>query len=307
MSIETLKSAIQAVADEVGLEIGLSVLQVETGEQFDINGTQPFPMASVFKIPVLVTAGQQWQAGKFSLDDRITMSEESKSTGSGILAFFQPGVAPTVRDLLTLMIIISDNTATDMSVELVGGPLAVESAMHALGLTDIFVKMDCKNLLKPLAPAELHDQPIEAIKAWWTNNDILRDGVTFSLESDNNISSANSMSQLVYRLFQGELADEATTAELMRILYTQQLNQRLPKLLPQGVEFAHKTGTIGGYYNDSGVMTVKEDHHVVVTLFTHWDDAAYWQKPVERVSKSFEVEMAMGKIGRLIYDHYANV
>src|SRR5438552_407661 len=130
------------------MEAGVSVWHIESGEQIDVNGDESYPMASVFKIPVLATAGQQLKAGKLKLDDRILLKNEDKSAGSGILQFLEAGVSPTFRDLLTLMIIISDNTATDMNVATLGGPLVVESYMHQLGLNDIYLKMDCKNLLK---------------------------------------------------------------------------------------------------------------------------------------------------------------
>src|SRR5690606_38342577 len=117
----TLLGDIQQVIDETGIEAGLSIRHIESGEQLDINGAQPFPMASVFKIPILATAGLQLAQGKIDLNTRVALRDEDKSTGSGILPFFEAGVSPTIRDLLTLMIIISDNTATDMNVELLGG------------------------------------------------------------------------------------------------------------------------------------------------------------------------------------------
>lgn len=301
----TLQSDIQAVLDASQIHAGVSVLHIETGEQIEVNGSAPFPMASVFKIPVLATAGLQLKAGKLNLDDRIVLTDEDKSSGSGILQFFQAGVNPTFRDLLTLMMIISDNTATDMNVALVGGAQVIQDDMHALGLTDIYVTMDCKNLLAGLVPAEVRGQPVEVIREWYDNNDILRDGVTFSLGSDNNVSTANAMTQLVAKLFLGEIVDGEIKDELLGIMYKQQLNQRLPRFLPNGVPFAHKTGTIGGFANDSGVMSIRDDSHVVVTAFTQWDDAPFWKQPKARIQRVFEVESAMGDIGRLVYDHYS--
>ena len=72
---------------------------------------------------------------------------------------------PTRRDLLTLMIIISDNTATDMNCDLLGGMQVIEDAIHALGLTDISLKFNCKDLLKYLFPPEIRDLPIEEIES----------------------------------------------------------------------------------------------------------------------------------------------
>ncbi len=300
----TLKSEIQAVIDQARIEAGVAVWHVETGEQFDVNGSGVFPMASVFKIPILATAGQQIAAGTLKLDDRVTLTEEAKSTGSGVLRFFQAGVAPTVRDLLTLMIIISDNTATDMNVALLGGPAVIEGAMHQLGLNDIYFKMDCKNLLKSLFPPEIRDLPLAEIKAWADEHDVVRDGLAFSRTPENNVSTALAMTKLVHMLFTGQIVEGAVKDELLDILYKQQLNQRLPRFLPSNVPFAHKTGTIGGTTNDSGVMTVDENNHVIVTAFTVWNDHEFWQQPEARSARLFEVESAIGKIGRLLYEHY---
>ncbi len=299
-----LKDDIQAAIKVADMEAGVFVWHVESGEQIDVNGDVSYPMASVFKIPVLATAGKQLQEGKLKLDDRIPLRDEDKSAGSGILPFFEAGVSPTFRDLLTLMIIISDNTATDMNVALLGGPLVIESFMHELGLNDIYLKMDCKTLLKGLFPPEIQNQPLEVIDEWSDHNDIVRDGVTFSRGPDNDVSTAKAMSTLIYKLFKGEIVDGNIKDELMAIMYKQQLNQRLPRFLPAGVEFAHKTGTIGGFFNDAGVMTINENSHAIITVFTSWNDQAVWNKPQERYQRVYEVESAIGKVGRLVYDHF---
>jgi beta-lactamase class A len=298
----SLETSLKALIGD--FEAGISVWHIESGEQVEINGSRPFPMASVFKIPILAAAGQQLQVGKLNLEDRIVLTDEAKSMGSGVLRFFQPGVSPTFRDLLTLMIIISDNTATDMNVELLGGPSAVENAMHELGLNDIYFKMDCKTLLKYLFPPEIRDLPLDEIGAWSNEHDVVRDGVTFALTPENNISSAHSMTKLLHMLYSGEIVQGTVKDELFDILHKQQLNQRLPRFLPAGVEFAHKTGTIGGVCNDSGIITIGENNHVIVTMFTHWNDAAVWNNPEARYQRVFEVESAMGKVGRLVYEHY---
>ena len=303
----TLVRDLQAIIDEAGIEAGLAVWHLESDERTNINGERLFPMASVFKIPILATAARQLQQGGIHLDTRVTLNDEDKSAGSGILPFFEAGLKPTVRDLLTLMMIISDNTATDMTVALLGGCGAVEDNMRALGLDDIHFKMDCKDLLKTLFPPEVAALPLDELKAWSHDNDILRDGLAFSRGADNNTSSALAMTELVARLFRGQIVDGALKDELLDILLKQQYNQRLPRLLPASVQFAHKTGTIGGICNDSGVMTIDDNNHVVITLFTLWDDEAVWDDPEAKYQRVFEVETAMGKIGRRVYQHYAGV
>lgn len=300
----TLKEDIQAIITDYNIQAGVSVWHIESGEQVDVNGETPFPMASTFKIPILATFFTQLSEGKFSLDQRITLKQDDKSMGSGILPYFEAGVQPTLLDLVTLMIIISDNTATDMVIDFVGGTDVVESYMHALGLNNIYFKLNCKQLLKALFPDSLDGLSHEEISAWSDKNDILRDGLAFSLESDNDVSTANDMNKLLHMIYSGELFDGDAKTTALDILFKQQFNVRLSLFLPNGTKVAHKTGTIGGIRNDSGIIYISDTSHVILTIFTEWDQASYWDKPEEDHQRVFEVETAMGKIGRRVFDTY---
>lgn len=303
--MKSLQDDIRAVIDAAGIEAGVAAWHVESGERVDVDGGRPFPTASVFKIPVLATAGAQLAQGLIRLDQRVAVDDADKRFGSGILPYFDAGVSPTVHDLLTLMTIVSDNTATDMMLELVGGPGAVERHMHALGLASISVKLSCKALLDSLFPPEVRRLPLAEIRAWTTKHDYMRDGAAFSFGPDNNVSSANDMTRLVGLLFEGGIVEGDLKDTLMRMLLRQQFNERLPRFLPPGTPVAHKTGTVAGFRNDSGVIHVGERDHVAVTVFASWDDAVVRHRPEAELQRMFEVDTAIGRIGRLIFDHYA--
>ena len=81
-----------------------------------------------------------------------TCSMPPKRPGSGLLPHFEAGLTPSLQDLLTLMIIISDNTATDMVMALVGGPAVIETAMHDLGVQPLSLKYNCRNLIRSIFP-----------------------------------------------------------------------------------------------------------------------------------------------------------
>jgi len=300
----SLKQDIQSVIDESKIEAGLAIWHIESDEKLDINGHVPFPMASTFKIPIIATAFQQIKAGKLNLETRVELTDEIKSPGSGLLPFFQAGISPTVRDLLTLMIIISDNTATDMTVELLGGTAVIENYMHKLGLSDIYFKMNCKDLIKHLFPPEVQEMSPEEIRIWSSENDVVRDGLCFSRGSDNDVSTANSMNELLRMIYQSEIVEADLREELLNIMFKQQFNVRLSRFFPMIAQFAHKTGTIGGIRNDSGILFLDDNNHVIITLFTNWDEEAVHFDPVANQQRIFEVETAMGKIGLLIYNHY---
>jgi beta-lactamase class A len=117
--------------------IGLAARDLSTGEEFLLDHRHAFPTASAIKVPILYQLFRRVDAGDLSLDDRVELTAGHKVEGSGVLRDLQPGLQPTVRDIAMLMIIVSDNTATNMAIDLAGGPAAVTEAMRELGLTSI--------------------------------------------------------------------------------------------------------------------------------------------------------------------------
>ena len=299
-----LTDKIRDIINRAEMQAGVAIWHIESGAKFDVNGAEPFPMASTFKIPILATACKQLTEGVISLDTRVPLNDEDKSLGSGILPYFESGLQPTVRDLLTLMIIISDNTATDIMVDFLGGAAVIEGYMRELGLPDISFKLNCKDLLRCLFPLEVADLPREELHKWTIENDVLRDGLAFSKSSANNVSSANAMNALLLKIY-GDLFTEDIRAVAFDILHKQQFNIRISRFLPLGVKVAHKTGTIGGIRNDCGIITRDDSNHVILTLFTEWDEASIWNQPVAHHQRVFEVETAMGEIGRAAYNEFA--
>lgn len=299
----TLVDQIEEIVSAAGIDAGVAVWHIESDTRLDVQGDAPFPMASTFKVPILATACRQLAAGAISLDSRVPLADEDKSLGSGILPFFEAGLAPTLRDLLTLMIIISDNTATDMVVDTLGGPAVIEGYMRELGLLEISFKLNCKDLLRYAVPPEVAELPVEELVQWVTKHDVLRDGLCFSRGPENNVSTANAMNELLL-LMHGELLPKDLRAVAFDILHKQQYKQRIARFLPLGVKVASKTGTIGGIRNDCGIITLGKANHVILTLFTEWDEAPIWNQPVAHHQRVFEVETAMGAIGRAVYDEF---
>ena len=300
----SLTTKIQTAIDAAAAEMGVAVHHIESGEEVLINPDRPFPMASVLKIPVLVEAFRQLNEGRFRLDDRWTLSDPQKNLGSGILPFFEAGLTPTLRDLLTLMIIISDNTATDMVIHRLGGPQRIEQTMHAFGLSDIYFKITIRQIFEDCLPSADGNQDRAALAKQIQQQGMRRDGVAFSTRPDNNVSTPRAMTHLLCQIFRAEILDQAACDQMLDILLQQQLNGRLPRFLPAGTKVAHKTGTIGGIRNDSGIITLNEASHVAVTVFSQWDDEAVWGDPVATNRRIFEVETAFGEIGLALYEHF---
>ncbi len=302
----SLVERIGAIIENAEIKAGVAVWHIESGARLDVNGDEPFPMASTFKIPILATACQQLSEGAISLDARVPLADVDKSMGSGILPYFESGLQPTVRDLLTLMIIISDNTATDIMVDYLGGAARIEGYMHELGLGEIFFKLNCKDLLRHAFPPEVADLPLEELVKWTTENDILRDSLPFSKGPENNVSTAKAMTELLHMIW-GDLFPAEIRQVALDILYRQQYTHRIARFLPLGTKVASKTGTIGGIRNDCGIIRISETSHVILSLFVEWDEAPVWNMPAAHHQRVFIVETAMGQIGRAVYDAFASL
>ena len=105
--------SVAAIAASLGGTVGVAARNLASGAEVHIAADDLFPMASCFKIPVMVEVMRRVDAGSLRLDDRVTLTEADKSPGSTLIHCHE-GLRPSVRDLLYLMITLSDNTATDM-------------------------------------------------------------------------------------------------------------------------------------------------------------------------------------------------
>jgi beta-lactamase class A len=132
---EGVHDRIATVAEKLGGTVGVAARNLASQAGVFVNADVCFPMASCFKVPVMVEVMRQVDAGSLRLDDRLTLCETDKSPGSTLI-HCREGLRPSVRDLLYLMITLSDNTATDMLWRLVGLG-AVSETMRSLGLESI--------------------------------------------------------------------------------------------------------------------------------------------------------------------------
>src|SRR5918994_1257136 len=112
---------------------GVWVKHLTTGEEAGVRADETFNSASVIKIPVLVLAFQLAEKGQLSLSERVTLRKEDIRGGSGIFRYHDPGLQPTLHDVLLQMVITSDNTATDIAIAKVGGVARVNAWLAEQG------------------------------------------------------------------------------------------------------------------------------------------------------------------------------
>lgn len=291
-----LQARLQEMANAFPGVMGIAVRDLKTGEEVSINGDRLFPMASVYKIPIMVEVFRQIEAKKFSLDDRIEHGDDVRTLGSGVLTLLSNGLKPTVKNLITLMIILSDNEATDILLKKVGAE-NVTATMRSFGLNNLRVDRTTFELIRDfiaLMDENVRGKSYQEIVALSRTRQITPEAQA-KAESEfakvmKDVSSPRDMALLLEKIYKGEAASRESCQMMMTILSQQQFNQRLPRYLPESQRMAHKTGTIGSTTNDAGVMFVR-GYPIALVVFT----------ADKRIARG-EVEERMGRLARAVYD-----
>jgi len=263
-----LQTNIERITKSVNADWGIYIKCLETGEEIAINADKQMDTMSVIKIPLMVEAFRQIEAGKFSLEDKITLKESDKRPGTGIIRSLDPGAVLSIKDLLTLMIIVSDNTATDLMFDKVGGTEPVNQLAQSLGL-------------KSTRATGTADVWFKAIRAAPSSVQFHTDGKTpFGL------SSPRDMGKLLEMLEHGQAVSKKSSDLMLQMMRGQVYSSRLPKYVT-GFRVPHKTGDFLPHIgNDVGILE-SQNRNVVVSVFTahHYGTGAYLEDAIARVAE----------------------
>ena len=297
----SIQSRIADLFADLHTEIGFSATHLPSGTTVAINAEALFPTASVFKVPLMVEVYRQAEAGRFGLGDRLAMPAAQRCPGSGVMQKLDIGLAPTIRDLVMLMIIISDNTATQMLLDLVGAA-QVTAAMRALGLEQIHVVLSLPELFAhayhlPLDPIPDYD----AMAALTGTRAMDYASLAFAASCDNTTTSAADMARLMVLILDDKAASPADCADMISILRAQQLRDRVPRYLPNRA-VGNKTGTFAGIRNDAGLIFRKPDDVISFGLFTF--DRTVLPAGNSRLlaERNIAVNGAMAEVGQILWD-----
>jgi len=299
----TVQSRIEEVLAPLGIEVGFSATHLPSGESVAINPHLLFPTASVYKMPLMVEVYRQAGEGRFSLSDRLALSDAHRIIGSGVLQKLGGGIAPTIRDLVMLMIVVSDNTATHMLQELVGAD-ATTATMRRLGLQDIHVALSMPALfahgygIAPEPPPG-YGEMLAASR----ERDMDLDGLAFRRSPANTTSSAEDMASLCAMIHEGKAGTAAACADMMEILRAQQLRDRVPRFLPVGA-VANKTGSFRRIRNDAGIILRGAHDAIAFALFT--DDPTVLPRGNSPLlgRRNAQVDLAMAEVGGILWEEF---
>jgi len=302
-ALQRLEREIARLAAVSGGVVGVTAIHLESGRRVSMNGTDRFPMASTFKVPIAVQLLTRIDKGEVKLDQMIEIKQSDLHPGSGTLMelFNKGGLALSVRNLLELMLLISDNSATDVMLRTAGGPEAVTARMRALGIEGISVNRSTAQLIADWVgvtnlPPEDRWDPTTVSAAFNAVKPEERSAAGKRFDTDSrDTSTPDGMAALLERIYRKDMLKPASAELLLDIMRRCRTGDaRLKGLLPQGTEIAHKTGTIGGSTNDVGIITLPDNAgHVAIAVFVKSSDR-------EAVAR----ERGIAEIARAVHDFF---
>ncbi len=257
-------------------ELALAYYDFESNSSFLHNATKRMRSASLIKLPLLFQTLTEVAKGKLELDQRMLFSASDRVGGAGILHTLDAGLKLTLKDVLTLMMIVSDNSATNMIIDLLG-EVKINAFVRDLGLqeTQLIGKLQ-------LAPEKQNEKQKAGLS--------------------NSTCAADSLGLLI-RLEQGDLLPEALTALARGILKEQQFTEALARYLPTDkdlhedvIQVASKSGCLRGLWHDAAIVYNKEGKalYSLVIMTDGSEDKSYsWEQ---------EGMLLIAKLSKAIFD-----
>ncbi len=231
---EALEAALLPLVEPFSGRVSVALQSFQTPESYTLDATRTMGAASLIKLPLLVHALFEVARGRLDLGKRYSLQNEDRVGGAGVLHVLEPGLTLTLHDLLTLMIVVSDNTATNLVLDILGLD-AANAFVHNLGMAQT----------KLVGKLQLSEE---------RQNEAQRRGMR-------NATCAADVLGLLVRLVRRELLPDALTDTALAILKKQQFTEALARYLPTDVELnpehvtvASKSGCLRGLWHDAGIV-----------------------------------------------------
>src|SRR5581483_10329848 len=276
--LSDLQQQLETIKQQFPGEMSIYMKNLATGDQIALDSDKVMETFSVIKLGIASELMHQVASGKLSLSDRITTTPDDERLPSGVLYTLDPGLNPTLKDLLTLMIIISDNEATDLPADKVGRD-DVTAYMHSLGLQNTSIQFSDldwdRTWLGTLDPTYRNasgDQTINFPFSKYSSEQVQQAfghtiydaGIYFGH------STTRDIGRLLEMMAAGQLVSKQASDTLIGIMEKQQVNDRFPRYL-KDVRIAHKTGDGQPFLaNDAGILWVKNQPIVLVVFTGHY-------------------------------------
>ncbi|KAF0135073.1 MAG: beta-lactamase [Candidatus Saganbacteria bacterium] len=214
---------------------GMVFIDLKSGCELSIGGSREFPAASVAKLPVMAAAYHLSQNGIINLNNKIQFREADRMEGSGVLRWMKAGRSYTIFNLIRLMIVLSDNSATKMLVDCIGAPV-VNGYLAEAGITKTRIT-DHTMLVEPPS-AEV------------------------------NMTTPYEMAVLVRKIFKQDGFNKESARQMLSFMKSQKYRWGIWRGVPPGVIVADKTGNLEKILNDVGIVYTKNGCYIL-SIFTH--------------------------------------
>lgn len=268
---EGLKERLQPLIDAHKGKVAVAVRHLDTGVSFAHRENEPQPTASLIKFPVMIEAYRQAREQMLDLTKPVTLRDEDKVPGSGILtAHFSAGASFSVRDAIRMMIAFSDNTATNLVLDQIGLPATAR----------YMEELECPN-------SKIHSKVFKRETSVFPER-----SKEFGLGS----TTAAEMVKLLELLHQRKLVSPEASDAMKEHLLACDDKLKFPRLLPAGTKIAHKTGSVDAVRTDAGI------------IYSPAGPIALCVLTAENADKSWTNENAgdllCAKIGRAVFDFF---
>ena len=228
------KKEIEKIISQVDGKVCINFYDLDKKNSFSINGNEKVLSASMIKLLILAELMKKVSENKFSLSDTITITNFMKTRGDGVLKELNAGHHFTLKELATLMIIVSDNQATNILIDFLGME-NINLLGKELGLKETFL--------------ERRMMDAEARKNGYDN-----------------YTCADDISSLLKLIYQEKLINKEASQFMLDILLRQQQGERLQRYLPSDIKIAHKCGDLDNLENDGGIIWLGDKVYILVVL-----------------------------------------
>lgn len=243
-----IKEIIDRCNGRVSVAIELS------SHSFHIGGDRSYSAASLIKIPILLEAFRQAQEGEISLSSMVTIPKEGRVGGAGVLMSLSDQLTLTVEDLVTLMIIVSDNTAANLLIERLGSN-AIQELCHTL-------KLKHTRILRKLMDFEALEKGLD------------------------NYTSALDIITCLKVVDIGKEYSQTNTGKMLHILQQQQFNTKLPSRMDrEAVYIGNKTGELPGVEHDCAIIKFRDKTAYIAVLIDELGESETGKDTIAQIGK----------------------
>ncbi|MCI0641141.1 MAG: class A beta-lactamase-related serine hydrolase [Gemmataceae bacterium] len=268
----TLAQRLTPLAQSHRGRVAIAVKHLDNSESCYLNADEVLPTASLIKFPVMIEVYQQVLEGKIKLSDMVTLREQDKVPGSGILTYhFSEGATFPLKDAVRLMIVFSDNTATNLILDRIGiGSTGARMAAWGFPNTKIHAKV--------FLGSTTSIDPERTKK--------------YGLGS----TTAREMVGLLEKLHNGQLVNAESCKAMVETMKKCDDKAKLKRFLPEKIAVAHKTGTVSNVKTDAGIVYLPSGPVAICVLTNDNEDRRFVEDNAANV--------LIGKVAKEVYDYF---